>query len=82
MNDFDYTIVEEAAKQLYIRALCDLPPDVRTALKRAYETETKPAAREVFKAMLQTQGDAANRRYCRQKKDVDLPGHRFADLYG
>ncbi len=54
MNDFDYTIVEETAKQLYIRALCDLPPDVRTALKRAYETETKPAAREVFKAMLQT----------------------------
>jgi len=52
MNSFDYMIVEEAAKQLYIRALCDLPPDVRSALKRAYETETKPTAKEIFKAML------------------------------
>jgi fumarate hydratase subunit alpha len=52
MTDFDYDIVEEAAKQLYIRALCDLPPDVRLALKRAQERETNPTAREVFKAML------------------------------
>ncbi len=51
MNGFDYTIVEEAAKELYIRALCDLPPDVREALKRAYERETNPTAKEIFKAM-------------------------------
>ncbi len=51
MDGFDYKIVEEAAKELYIRALCDLPPDVRDALKRAYEKETKPTAREMFKAM-------------------------------
>lgn len=51
MDSFDYKIVEEAAKELYIRALCDLPPDVRDALKRAYEKETKPTAREIFKAM-------------------------------
>jgi fumarate hydratase subunit alpha len=51
MSSFDYKIVEEAAKELYIRALCDLPPDVRDALKRAYEKETKPTAREIFKAM-------------------------------
>jgi len=53
MDRFDYKIVEEAAKELYIRALCDLPPDVREALKRAYEKETKPQAREIFTAMLQ-----------------------------
>lgn len=52
MGDFDYKVVEEAAKELYIRALCDLPPDVRDALKRAYERETNPTAKEIFKAML------------------------------
>lgn len=51
MDSFDYTIVEEAAKQCYIKALCDLPPDVRAALKKAYERETQPAARSVFEAM-------------------------------
>lgn len=49
MTTIDYNIVEEAAKQLYIRALCDLPPDVRQALQKAYEKETNPTAREVFK---------------------------------
>ena len=51
MDSFDYKIVEEAAKESYIRALCDLPPDVRDALKRAYEKETKPTAKEIFRAM-------------------------------
>jgi fumarate hydratase subunit alpha/L(+)-tartrate dehydratase alpha subunit len=52
MESFDYKIVEEAAKQLYIRALCDLPPDVREAIKKAAARETQPTAKEVFKAML------------------------------
>lgn len=51
MEELDYKIVEEAAKQLYIKALCDLPPDVREALKKAYARETNPAARNVFEAM-------------------------------
>ena len=51
METFDYAIVEEAAKQLYIKALCDLPPDVREALKKAYARETQPAARSIFEAM-------------------------------
>ena len=34
MENFDYAIVEEAAKQLYIKALCDLPPDVERLLRR------------------------------------------------
>lgn len=52
MSNFNYDVVEEAAKELYIRALCDLPPDVRAALNQACARETRPAAREVFKAML------------------------------
>ncbi len=54
MSSFDYSVVEEVAKELYIRALCDLPPDVRKALKKASEKETQPAAKEVFKAMFKT----------------------------
>ncbi|MCX7012875.1 MAG: fumarate hydratase [Candidatus Sumerlaeota bacterium] len=54
MAPFDYGIVEEAAKQTYIRALCDLPPDVRAALKKAYDRETKPTARAVFEAIFKT----------------------------
>jgi len=54
MADFDYQIVEDAAKELYIRALCDLPPDVRAALKRASEKETNPTAQEVFKTIFKT----------------------------
>jgi len=54
MANFDYQIVEDAAKELYIRALCDLPPDVRAALKRASEKETNPTAQEVFKTIFKT----------------------------
>lgn len=51
MNDQNYAVVEEAAKQLYIRALCDLPPDVRQALRKACARESNPAARSVFEAI-------------------------------
>ena len=54
MSDFDYNIVEESAKQLYIRALCDLPPDVRAALKKACARETRPTARSVYEAIFKT----------------------------
>lgn len=54
MKEFDYSIVEEAAKQVYIKALCDLPPDVRTALEKAYRRETQPRARAVFEAIFRT----------------------------
>ena len=54
MADLNYQIVEDAAKETYIRALCDLPPDVRDALQRAYDRETNPTAREVFKAIFKT----------------------------
>ena len=72
MTDFDYKIVEEAAKQLYIRALCNLPPDVRQALKKAYEKETGAAAREVFKAIFKAI-DVADREKTLICQDTGLP---------
>ena len=72
MSAFDYNIVEEAAKQLYIRALCDLPPDVRAALKRAYARETKPTARAVFEAIFRTI-EIADRDHTLICQDTGLP---------
>ncbi len=77
MNDFDYNIVEEAAKKLYIRALCDLPPDVRAALKKAYARETRPAARSVFEAIFKTI-DIADRDKTLICQDTGLPIYKVA----
>ena len=52
MTPFDYKIVEESAKELYIRALKILPPDVREALKKASAKETQPTAKEIFQTIL------------------------------
>src|SRR5208337_3163909 len=52
MGKFTYQLVEETAKELYIRALKILPPDVREALKKAYAKETNPTAKEIFKTIL------------------------------
>jgi fumarate hydratase subunit alpha len=53
MADFNYKIVEETAKELYIRALKKLPPDVKDALKKAFERETNETAREIFNTILE-----------------------------
>ena len=52
MSKFDYKLVEDVAKELYIRALKILPPDVREALKRAYEKESNPSAKTIFETIL------------------------------
>lgn len=52
MTSFNYQIIEDTAKELYIRALKILPPDVRIALKNAYERETNPTAKDTFKTIL------------------------------
>jgi len=72
MSNFHYEIIEETAKELYIRALCDLPPDVRRALKNAHERETKPNAKEVFKAMLKAV-DIADQKKTLVCQDTGLP---------
>lgn len=52
MAGFNYKIIEEVAKELYIRALKILPPDVRQALQKAYERETNPTGKEILKTIL------------------------------
>ena len=45
MATIDAKLVTQPAKELYIRALKVLPPDVKAALARAYERESHPRAR-------------------------------------
>jgi len=54
MSEFNYQIVEEAAKALYIKALCELPPDVRKAIEDSYKKETNQVARRIFETILKT----------------------------
>jgi fumarate hydratase subunit alpha/L(+)-tartrate dehydratase alpha subunit len=52
MAQISYRVVEDTAKELYIRALKILPPDVREALKKSYERETSITGKEIFKTIL------------------------------
>ena len=52
MARFSYQLVEDTAKELYIRALKILPPDVREALRKAYDRETTPTGKEIFRTIL------------------------------
>jgi len=53
MNADIYDAVEEAAKQLYIRALKVLPPDLKEALARARASETDESGRRFLDIMLE-----------------------------
>jgi len=48
----DLPAVEEAAKQLYIRALKVLPPDIKGGFARVTETETAPRAQGILATMV------------------------------
>lgn len=48
----DLAAVEEAAKELYIRALKVLPPDIKGGFARLTETETAPRARDILATMV------------------------------
>jgi fumarate hydratase subunit alpha/L(+)-tartrate dehydratase alpha subunit len=54
MDKFSYQLVENVAKELYIRALKLLPPDVKEALQRAYKRETNPTARTIFETIFKS----------------------------
>jgi len=56
----DLQAVEAAAKELYIRALKELPPDVKQGLQRLQVSETAPTARQVLATMV-TNIDIAER---------------------
>lgn len=51
-STIDPKLVAQTAKELYIRALKVLPPDVKAALARAAERERHPRAREILGVML------------------------------
>lgn len=67
-----YQLVEETAKNLYIKALKDLPPDVRIGLKAAYDRETSETGRQILSTMLENIGvaDNQNRLIC---QDTGIP---------
>jgi tartrate/fumarate subfamily iron-sulfur-dependent hydro-lyase alpha chain len=48
----DLAAVEEAAKELYIRALKVLPPDIKGGFARLTETETSPRAQNILATMV------------------------------
>lgn len=56
--DTVYAIVEEAAKQTYIRALKILPPDLKEALLRAQANETDPTGKGFLDIMVENIGVA------------------------
>ena len=76
MEQFDYSIIEEAAKHAYIKALCDLPPDVRKALHAAYDRETVPTARAIFEAMFKAI-DIADTKKTLLCQDTGLPIYKM-----
>lgn len=49
--NIDLSAVEEAAKELYIRALKILPPDVKDGLSRLAMSETAPVAKNILATM-------------------------------
>jgi fumarate hydratase subunit alpha len=72
MEPFSYKLVEEVAKELYIRALKILPPDVRAAIQKAAAKEKNPTAQEIFKTILKNIdiADSQNVLIC---QDTGLP---------
>lgn len=67
-----YQTVEELCKELYIKALKDLPPDVRKAIKDAYEKEQTETGKQVLATMLENIdiADNKNRLIC---QDTGIP---------
>ena len=48
----DLKVVEEAAKELYIRALKILPPDIKSGFSRLSKSETAPTAQRILATMV------------------------------
>jgi len=51
MSEIDYANVEEAARELYIRALKLLPDDIKQGFERLQETESSERARTILDTM-------------------------------
>jgi fumarate hydratase subunit alpha len=72
MNSPDYSLIQSVAKELYIRALKLLPPDVKAALHRAHRAESHPGARQILSIMLQNI-DVAESRDLMVCQDTGIP---------
>lgn len=72
VSDSFYKTVEELCKDLYIKALKDLPPDVRKAIKEASESEKTETGKQVLATMLDNIGiaDGKDRLVC---QDTGIP---------
>jgi tartrate/fumarate subfamily iron-sulfur-dependent hydro-lyase alpha chain len=51
---FDYRLIEELARELYLRALQEIPPDVLAALERACARESNATARTILQTILRS----------------------------
>src|SRR5881275_3450963 len=49
-----YEVVEGACRDLYIRSLKEIPPDVVEAIRKAAATETKEVAKRIFSHYLES----------------------------
>ena len=67
-----YKVLEETAKDLYIKAQKDIPPDVRAALKKAIEQETNSNAKQMMQIM-QKAIDVADERDMLVCQDTGIP---------
>ncbi|MDQ0920206.1 fumarate hydratase [Paenibacillus sp. V4I5] len=47
-----YKEIENACKEIYIRSLKDLPPDIRAAVQRAYDKETYETGKQILSTIL------------------------------
>ncbi|WP_408011139.1 fumarate hydratase [Pseudalkalibacillus sp. A8] len=61
-DEIFYQSVEEACKTIYIESLKDLPPDVRTALERAYENEELESGKEILATLIKTVSTADDKK--------------------
>jgi tartrate/fumarate subfamily iron-sulfur-dependent hydro-lyase alpha chain len=53
MEKFNYDLIRDTAKHLYIRALKILPDDVKRALRRAHDAERHPGAKKILATILE-----------------------------
>lgn len=72
VNNHFYNLVEETSSKLYVKALKDLPPDVRIGLKAAYERETSTTGLQILNTMLENVkiADSQTRLIC---QDTGIP---------
>src|SRR5437762_1852141 len=48
VKDTFYNLVENVCRELYIRSLKEIPPDIVSAIRRAAATETREVAKRIF----------------------------------